>query len=54
MGSGTLSTRVRATQASFCVVQIEGDRMTQDILTAGPAGITLRRGYDSETGVTTL
>jgi 3',5'-cyclic AMP phosphodiesterase CpdA len=53
MGSGTLSTRLRATQASFCVVQIEGDRMTQDILTAGPAGITVRRGYDSETGITT-
>lgn len=47
MGSGTLSTRLRATQPSFCVVQIEGDRMTQDVLTIDPNGLTMRRGYDS-------
>lgn len=47
MGSGTLSTRLRATQPSFCVVQIEGDRMTQDVLSVDPNGLTVRRGYDS-------
>jgi len=47
MGSGTLSTRLRATQPSFCVVQIEGDRMTQDVLSVDPNGLTMRRGYDS-------
>ncbi len=47
MGSGTLSTRLRATQPSFCVVQIEDDRMTQDVLTVDPNGLTMRRTYDS-------
>lgn len=47
MGSGTLSTRLRASQPSFCVVQIEGNRMTQDVLSIDPGGLTVRRGYDS-------
>lgn len=50
MGSGTLSTRLRATQPSFCIVQIEGDRMTQDVLSVEPNGMVIRRNYDSATG----
>jgi 3',5'-cyclic AMP phosphodiesterase CpdA len=51
MGSGTLSTRLRGTPPSFCVVQIEGDRMTQDVLSVEPNGLILRRGYDSLLGL---
>ncbi len=47
MGSGTLSTRLRASQPGFCVVQIEGDRLTQDVLSIDSGGLTIRRGYDS-------
>lgn len=47
MGSGTLSTRTRATRASFCVVQIEGDRLMQDVITIDRNGLEICRGYDS-------
>ena len=47
MGSGTLSTRLRATRPSFCVVSIDGDHMVQDICTIDRNGLEIRRNYDS-------
>ena len=47
MGSGTLSTRLRATPPSFCVVQMENAQLTQDVVSIEIAGLTLRRNYDS-------
>jgi 3',5'-cyclic AMP phosphodiesterase CpdA len=47
MGSGTLSMRTRATRAGFCVVQIEGDRLTQDVVSIDRNGLEVCRGYDS-------
>lgn len=46
MGSGTLSTRVRATQASFCLVSFSERRITQDIVNVGDA-LDIQRNYDS-------
>jgi 3',5'-cyclic AMP phosphodiesterase CpdA len=48
MGSGTLSTRLRGTHPSFCMVTIEGERIVQDIITAGPDKVEIHRNYDSE------
>jgi 3',5'-cyclic AMP phosphodiesterase CpdA len=47
MGSGTLSTRLRATRPSFCVVSIDGDHMVQEICTIDRNGLEIRRNYDS-------
>src|SRR5262245_33711242 len=33
MGSGTLSTRLRATRPSFCVISIDGEHLVQEIIT---------------------
>jgi 3',5'-cyclic AMP phosphodiesterase CpdA len=51
MGAGTLSTRLRATRASFCIIEIDGDRMAQDVVTIDRAGLEMRRNYDSSTAV---
>lgn len=48
MGSGTLSIRTRATRAGFCVVQIEGDRLTQDVVSIDRNGLEVSRTYDSQ------
>ncbi len=48
MGSGTLSTRTRASLAGFCVVQIEGGRLTQDVVAINREGLEIRRNYDSQ------
>jgi 3',5'-cyclic AMP phosphodiesterase CpdA len=47
MGSGTLSTRVRASRAGFCVVQIEDGRLTQDVVAIDREGLEISRNYDS-------
>jgi len=47
MGSGTLSTRTRSTRAGFCVVQIEGSRLTQDVVSFEGDGLEVSRNYDS-------
>ncbi len=47
MGGGTLSTRLRATRPSFCVIQIDGEHMVQDIVTIDRNGLEIRRNYDS-------
>jgi 3',5'-cyclic AMP phosphodiesterase CpdA len=47
MGSGTLSTRLRATPPSFCVLQMEDGRMTQDVVSIELNGLSVRRNYDS-------
>jgi predicted phosphodiesterase len=47
MGSGTLSTRVRATRASFCVIMIDGEHMVQEIVTIDRNGLEIARNYDS-------
>lgn len=47
MGSGTLSTRLRATRASFCVLEVGEGGLTQDVITIDRAGLELRRNYDS-------
>jgi 3',5'-cyclic AMP phosphodiesterase CpdA len=47
MGSGTLSTRLRATRPAFCVIQIDGDHMVQDICTIDRNGLEIKRNYDS-------
>ncbi len=46
MGSGTLSTRLRATQPSFCVLGLDA-HMVQDICTIDRNGLEIRRNYDS-------
>ncbi len=48
MGSGTLSTRLRGTHPSFCMVTIEGERIVQDIVIVGRDEIEIHRNYDSE------
>jgi len=48
MGSGTLSTRVRATRPSFCVIQIDGEHMMQDVVAIDRNGLEMRRNYDSK------
>jgi hypothetical protein len=47
MGSGTLSTRVRATRPSFCVITIDGEHMVQDVLVVDRNGLETHRNYDS-------
>jgi 3',5'-cyclic AMP phosphodiesterase CpdA len=47
MGSGTLSTRLRSTSASFCVVDIAGDRLTQDVVSFDGDALSMKRTYES-------
>jgi 3',5'-cyclic AMP phosphodiesterase CpdA len=47
MGSGTLSTRLRANRAGFCVLEFDGDRMVQEVVTIDRAGLEISRRYDS-------
>jgi 3',5'-cyclic AMP phosphodiesterase CpdA len=47
MGAGTLSTRLRATRPSFCVIMIDGEHMVQEIVTIDRNGLEVRRSYDS-------
>ena len=48
MGSGTLSHRLRATRARFCVIQIDGEHMVQDVVVIDRNGLEIRRNYDSK------
>lgn len=47
MGAGTLSTRLRATRPSFCVISIDGEHMVQEIVTLDRNGLEIQRNYDS-------
>lgn len=47
MGSGTLSTRLRATRPSFCVLELTADRMIQEVVSLELVGFEIRRNYDS-------
>jgi predicted phosphodiesterase len=47
MGAGTLSTRLRATRPSFCVIAIDGEHLVQEIVTIDRNGLEIRRNYDS-------
>ena len=47
MGSGTLSRRTRASPAGFCLVEITGGRLTQDLISVSRTGLATRRLYDS-------
>lgn len=47
MGSGTLSMRTRATRPGFCVVQVDGDRLMQDVVSIDRHGLEVSRAYDS-------
>lgn len=47
MGAGTLSTRLRATRPSFCVISIEDEQMVQEIVTVDRNGLEIQRNYDS-------
>jgi 3',5'-cyclic AMP phosphodiesterase CpdA len=47
MGSGTLSTRLRATRPSFCAILIDGERLVQEICTIDRNGLEIHRNYDS-------
>jgi hypothetical protein len=49
MGSGTLSTRLRATRPSFCLVTIDREHIEQEIITLGPQRLDVHRNYDSRT-----
>lgn len=49
MGSGTLSTRLRGTHPSFCVVTLDRGRIWQDIIVVGPDGLISHCNYDSQT-----
>jgi 3',5'-cyclic AMP phosphodiesterase CpdA len=54
MGSGTLSTRLRGTPPSFCVLQIENGKLTQDVVSIELEGLTMRRNYDSSVAIAPL
>jgi 3',5'-cyclic AMP phosphodiesterase CpdA len=47
MGSGTLSTRVRSSPPSFCVVTIDGELITQDVVHVESGQLVFHRNYDS-------
>jgi 3',5'-cyclic AMP phosphodiesterase CpdA len=47
MGSGTLSTRLRATRPSFCTVTIDQEHMVQDIVFVDHNRLETHRNYDS-------
>lgn len=52
MGSDTLSTRLRRTPPSFCMLQMENGKLTQDVVSIELAGLTVRRNYDPSVGAT--
>lgn len=53
MGSGTLSTRLRATPPSFCIIQCDANgHLTQDVVSIGRHAIETHRNYDSRTAPT--
>ena len=45
MGAGTLSTRLRSTPPSFCVIEIDGDTLAQEIVHIEAGGLSIRRNY---------
>jgi 3',5'-cyclic AMP phosphodiesterase CpdA len=47
MGAGTLSTRLRATRPSFCVISLDGEHMVQEIVIVDRNGLEIQRNYDS-------
>ena len=47
MGAGTLSTRLRATRPSFCVISLDGEHMVQEIVTIDRNGLEISRNYNS-------
>ncbi|MEQ1782712.1 MAG: metallophosphoesterase [Hyphomonadaceae bacterium] len=47
MGSGTLSTRLRSTLPSFCVVRLDGEKIIQEIVTLNRDGLRVEVNYDS-------
>ena len=51
MGSGTLSTRLRGTPPSFCVLQLDETKFTQDVVSIELEGLSVRRNYDSSVAV---
>lgn len=47
MGSGTLSTRLRGSHASFCIVTLGHDHILQEIVTVCEGGGAMHLNYDS-------
>ena len=47
MGSGTLSTRLRQSYASFCVVTLSESHVRQEVVTAAARGHSVHLNYDS-------
>ncbi|MBI1359975.1 MAG: metallophosphoesterase [Alphaproteobacteria bacterium] len=45
MGAGTLSTRLRATPPSFCVIEIDGDTLVQQVVHVEDGALEIRRNY---------
>jgi 3',5'-cyclic AMP phosphodiesterase CpdA len=45
MGAGTLSTRLRSTPPSFCVIELDGDTLVQEIVQVEAGGLQIRRNY---------
>ncbi len=45
MGAGTLSTRLRATPPSFCVIEIDGDTLVQQVVHIEGEALEIRRNY---------
>ncbi|MDZ4762834.1 MAG: metallophosphoesterase [Alphaproteobacteria bacterium] len=45
MGAGTLSTRLRSTPPSFCVIEIDGDTMVQQIVHVEDGALEILRNY---------
>ena len=50
LGAGTLSMRVRGSPASFSVIELDGERLTQDVVHAAGGALTLSRAYSAERG----
>lgn len=48
MGSGTLSTRLRTTPASFCILEIDGDHLSQDVVTIEPDTLRIERAFTTK------
>jgi 3',5'-cyclic AMP phosphodiesterase CpdA len=45
MGAGTLSTRLRSTPPSFCVIEIDGDTLVQEVVQIEAGALQIRRNY---------
>jgi 3',5'-cyclic AMP phosphodiesterase CpdA len=45
MGAGTLSTRLRSTPPSFCVIELDGDTLAQEVVHIEAGGLQIRRNY---------